>query len=128
VVIVTDHARAEAVAEEMAVPAVALIEGLCVPPVQTLHAVGETFEPGLDEQVEVIVEKDPGDAVPGIAANRAAREACPEITVVVVSDDVLPRDAARRDVVNAVGREHGTCLASHEPNLAARCVGARLPG
>jgi hypothetical protein len=125
--VVADHARAEAVAEEMAVPAVALVEGLCVAPVQALHAVREALEPSLDQQMEVIVEQDPGNAVPAVAADRAAREVRPEVTVVVVADDLLPGDAAGGDVVDAACGEQTTSLAGHEPKLAAPHGGARLP-
>jgi hypothetical protein len=128
VVVVPDDARAEAVAEEMTVAAVALVEGLCVPPIEALHALGQALEPGLDEEMEVVVEEDPRDAVPGIAANRGARETGPIVAIVIVADDLLPGDTAGRDVVDAVGGERGTREAGHEAKLAAAFGRSSAPG
>jgi hypothetical protein len=103
VVVVADQARVKAVAEQVAVAAVALVEGLGVAAVQAVHPIREPLPPRLDDQVEVVVEQDPSDAVPGVAADREAGEAGPGVTVVVVADDRLTGDATRRDVEDAVG-------------------------
>ena len=118
-VLVADHPGAEPIAEQMAVAAVTLVEGLRVASVQALHPVGKALAPCLDEQMEVIVEKDPGDAVPRVVADRAAHELGPVVAIVVVADDVLPSDAAGRDVEDAVGGKHAARLTGHAATLAA---------
>ena len=104
-VVVADHPRTKSVAEQVAFAAVALVEGLGVATVQALHPVREPLAPRLDDQMEMVVEENPRDAVPGVVANREAGEASPVVAVVVVADDRLARDAASRDVEDAVRGE-----------------------
>jgi hypothetical protein len=122
--LVADHPGAEPVAEEVAVAAVTLVEGLGVASVEALHPVGQALTPRLHDQVKVVVEKDPGDAVPQVAADRAARQVGPVVAIVVVADDVLPGDAAGRDVEDAVGGKHAARLTGHAATLAAHVLEA----
>src|SRR4051812_18631896 len=90
-----------------------------------MHSVRQPLAPRLDDQMEVVVEEDPRDAVPCEPADRPAGELRPVVAIVVVADDALPRDAAGRDVEDAVGGEHPTRQTGHAATLAA--VGARAP-
>src|SRR6188472_3573814 len=69
VVVVTDHPAVEAVAKQVARPAVTLVELLGVGPVQDLHASRQRLELGLDDQVIVIAHQAERVEVPGEAAH-----------------------------------------------------------
>ena len=118
----------EAVAVEVPVASMTLVEGLSVDPIQALHAVREPVQPRLDDQVEVIVEEDPRDAVPAVAAHRQAGEAGPVVAVVFIADDLLARDAAGRDVVDAEGGKRRARLPGHRARVDGRHAETRRCG
>ena len=100
-----DLFRPEALAEDVVLAAVALVEGAGVLAVQVAHAVGEVRERRFDHEVVVIAEQAPGVESPAIAAADPPQDLEEDAAVVVVHEDrrvVVPFGA---DVVVRAGRE-----------------------
>jgi hypothetical protein len=74
VVLVDDHRRGEAVAEEVAVAVVPAVELLRVRAVHALHPGGERREHALDDEVEVRVEQAPREDPPPALEDLAREE------------------------------------------------------
>jgi hypothetical protein len=103
VLIVANQARLEAALEQMARAAVAGVEAGGVQPVQPLHPFRQRRLPALDDQVEVIAHQAVGVQLPVMTIGDAEQEVDEEPPVLVVHEDQAPVDAARRQVVDAVG-------------------------
>jgi hypothetical protein len=113
VVVVADHRAAEAVAEEVPHPSVALVELLGVRAVQDLHAGRQRLEVGLDDQVVVIAHQAERVEVPAEPAHDDSEQPKEMAAVLVVAVDPRPVDAARGDVVVAAGRKEVAGQAGH---------------
>ena len=103
----------EAVAKQVARPAVTLVELLGVGPVQDLHASRQRFELGLDDQVIVVAHQAERVEVPGEAAHDDPEQAQEMAPVLVVAIDPRPVDAASGDVVVAARRKDVAGQAGH---------------
>jgi hypothetical protein len=113
VVVVPDHPAAEAIAEEVSRPAVALVELLGVRAVQDLHAGRQRVEVGLDDQVVVIAHQAERVEVPAEPAHHDPEQEEEVAAVLVVAVDPRPVDAAGGDVVVAARREDVAGQAGH---------------
>jgi putative intracellular protease/amidase len=95
-------------AEDMVLPAVAVIEGAGVLAVEVSHPVGEIRERGFDEEVVVVAEQAAGVKAPAVAAADAPQDLGEDRAVPVVTEDRLVVIALRSDVVVGAGREVST--------------------
>jgi hypothetical protein len=89
----------------MAAAAIAAVELLGVDAVEAMHAVRELLAERLDDEVVVVRHQTESVDEPVVPARDGAEEAEKEAAVVVVEVDGRLRDAARDDVVNAVGED-----------------------
>jgi len=119
-----DLLRPEALAEDVVLAAVALVEGAGVLAVQLAHAVGEVRERRLDDQVVVVAEQAPGVEAPAVAPADARQDLEEDSAVVVVQEDrrvVVPFGA---DVVVGTGCE----VAMRTSHCAERSSARRRTG
>jgi hypothetical protein len=100
-----DLFRPEAAAEDVVLPAVAVIEGAGVLTVEVAHAVGEVREGRFDEQVVVIAEQTAGVNPPAVAAPDVPQDLTEDPSVPVIPEDRLVVVALRSDVVVRAGLE-----------------------
>ena len=105
VAVALDHAALEAVLEEVADAAVAAVEPHRVEAVEPVHPGRKTRLRRLDEEVEVVVEDDPGVDDPLEAARDVDQLPDPGDAVVVVEEDRALLDAAADAVVVAGARQ-----------------------
>jgi hypothetical protein len=97
-----DHAGPEALRDEGAVAAVALVEALGVDAVQSLHPVGEVGAAALEDEVVVGAHQAVGVAGPAVAGDRLRQEVEKDQAVFVVEPEALTEHGADRDVEVAV--------------------------
>ena len=100
-----DHFGPEASAEDMVLPAMAVVEGSGVLAVQVAHARGEVREPRLDDQVVVVAEQAPGVEPPAVAAADPPQDLCEDGPVDVVAEDRVVVIPLCPDVVVRAGFE-----------------------
>jgi hypothetical protein len=100
-----DDTRGEAVAEEVAGPAVLSVEALGVHPVESAQTVGELLSRARDDEVVVRRHETERDDVPPLLLHDLSEKGQEAATVVIVAIDGAAVDAADRDVVDAVGEE-----------------------
>jgi hypothetical protein len=100
-----DHLGPEASAEDMVLPAMAIVERAGVLSVQVAHPGGEVRERRLDDQVVVVAEQAPGMQSPAVAAAGALQDLCEDRPVRVVAEDRVVVIALRTDVVVRAGFE-----------------------
>ena len=98
-----DHFGPEASAEDMVLPAMAIVERAGVLSVQVAHAGGEVREPSLDDQVVVVAEQAAGVQTPAVAAAGASQDLREDGSVDVVAEDRVVVIALRSDVVVRAG-------------------------
>jgi hypothetical protein len=96
----------------MAPAAVLRVEGLCVDPVEALHALRELFAVRLDDEVVVVPQEAKGVAGPPVARDDAREESEEEAPVIVVSVDADASGTACGDMEDAV-RLQLSRLSSH---------------
>jgi hypothetical protein len=82
-----DYLRAEAAAEDVVPPTVALVEGAGVPAVEVAHPVREVRLGRLDEQVVVVAHQAAHVRAPPVATFDAAQDVDEEDAVVVLEED-----------------------------------------
>jgi hypothetical protein len=112
VVVVDDHACGEAVAEEVSVAVVPVVEAGRVTPVQEVHADRELLPRRLDEEVVVRAHEAEGEDVPAVALDCGEEEQVHRAVVVDVAEEKGVGDGAAVGVVEAVGKLR-TRAASH---------------
>jgi hypothetical protein len=100
-----DLLRPEASAEDVVLPAMAIVEGARVLAVEVTHAVGEVRERRLDEQVVVVAEQAPGVQAPAVAPADASQELDEDGAIPVVAEDRLVVVSLGADVVAGAGGE-----------------------
>jgi hypothetical protein len=122
-----DLFRPEAAAEDVVLPAVAVIEGAGVLAVQVAHAVGEVREGCLDEQVVVVAEQAAGVQPPAVAATDAPQDLREDRPVPVVAEDRLVVVALRSHVVVGAGGEVATRSCHRGDRSAAARAGMGIP-
>jgi hypothetical protein len=103
--VVADHRRGEAVAEEVSLAAVATVELLRVDAVHPLHPRRQRGELALRDEVEVRVQEAPDEDAPAPLRDLAREEREQEEAVAVVADDPGGVHAEDRHVERAPGRE-----------------------
>jgi hypothetical protein len=109
-----DHSRPEALAEDVVLSAVPLVEGACVLAVEVAHAVGQVRELRLNEQVVVVAEQAAGVQPPAVGAPDALEDLKEDGAIPVVEKDRRVVVPLRSDVVVRARREvaEGTSHAS----------------
>jgi hypothetical protein len=100
-----DLLRPEALAEDVVLPAVALVECACVLAVQVAHAVGEVRQGRLDDEVVVVAEQAARVQAPAVAPPDAFQDLEEDAAVAVVPEDRRVVVPLRADVVEGAGRE-----------------------
>jgi hypothetical protein len=112
IVVVDDHPRREAVAEEVSMAVVAFVETGRVAPVHKVHAVRELLPRRLDEEVVVRAHEAEGEDVPAVALDCGEEQQVHRTVVVDVAEEKGVGDGAAVRVVEAVGKLR-TRAASH---------------
>jgi hypothetical protein len=105
VVVVLDDPGGKALAEQVAPALVAPVEGLRVDAVEAAHAVGETPEFGLDDQVVVVRHHAEAVDAPVVLLDGLREQGEEEAIFVGRQEGRGLRHAARSHVVDAFGRE-----------------------
>ena len=100
-----DHAGLETPLEEVTGAHVAAVEPHRVQSVQPLHPLRELRLGGLNEEVEVVVEEDPGVELPAVALLCVDQQREPRGSIGVVDHDCPLLDAAAYDVVPGGARQ-----------------------
>jgi hypothetical protein len=100
-----DHLRPEALAEDVVLALVALVEGASVLAVQVAHPVREVREGRLDDQVVVVAEQAAGVETPVVAALDAPQDLEEDGPVPVVLEDRRVVVPLRSEVVVGPGGE-----------------------
>jgi len=100
-----DLFRPEASAEDVVLPAVAIVEGARVLAVEVTHAVREVRERRLDEEVVVVAEQAAGVQAPAVAPADASQELDEDGAIPVVAEDRLVVVSLGGDVVAGAGGE-----------------------
>jgi hypothetical protein len=114
-----DHFRPVAVAEDVVLPLVALVEGAGIGAVQISHPVGEVREWGLDQEVVVIAHQAAHVSEPAVAPFDPAQDVEEDDPVSIVEDDRRVVVAPDPDVVVGA-RGEVTVGPSHLPKVALR--------
>jgi hypothetical protein len=103
--VASDQAAVEALAEDVAGARVLVVEGLGVAAVEVLHPGGQVGAGALDDEVVVVAHQAEAVHVPSVAAGDPLQEREEELAVEVVAVDRAAVDAARGQVVDPVGEE-----------------------
>jgi len=120
VALVGDDSRLETTLEKMSGAVVATIEAHRVQAVQALHPARELGLRRLDQQVEVVVEQDPGVNLPAKATLDLDEQLVPGLAVKVVEDDRPLLDAAADHVVPGGTRQLRAWNPRHADTLVHR--------
>jgi hypothetical protein len=118
--VVSDHARAEAFAEQMALAPPAEVEALRVTATQVLDAGRELRLRRVDDDVVVVRHQAEHVDSPLVAVDRLREEREERAAVMVVADDVGAVHAAGRHVVDGGRRELGAEDSRHLAATLAR--------
>ena len=100
-----DHLRPEALAEDVVLTAMALVEGPSILAVEVSHSVREVGERRLDEQVIVVAEQAAGVEAPAVPPLDAPQDLQENRAVTVVLEDRPVVVPLRADVVIGAGGE-----------------------
>src|SRR5262249_45396387 len=100
-----DYFRPEALAEDVVLSAMPLVEGACVLAVEVAHAVGEVRERRLDQQVVVVAEQAAGVQSPVVPTPNAVQDLDEDGSIAVVEEDRRLVVALGADVVVGAGCE-----------------------
>jgi hypothetical protein len=119
VVLVLDHPRSEAVAEDMPVAVVAQVEPLGVDPVQHVHARGEIRAGRLDHEVVVRAHEAEGEATPREALGDMGKKRQESEPIPVVEEDQLLSDASSGHMEEPV-RKRSPKKPCHDPDGTRR--------
>ena len=114
-----DHFRPVAVAEDVVLPLVALVEGAGIGAVQIPHPIGEVRQRGLDQEVVVIAHQAAHVSEPAVAPFDPAQDVEEDDPVSIVDDDRRMVVAPDPDVVVGAGGEVAM-RPSHLPKVALR--------
>lgn len=120
VALVRDDAGLKSTLEEMSGAVVAAIEPHRVQTVQALHPSRELGLGRLEEQMEVVVEQDPGVNLPAEATLHVNEQLVPRLAVQVVDDNRSLLDAAADHVIPGWTRQLRSWDTSHRDTLARR--------
>jgi hypothetical protein len=120
VLVVPDHPRSEAGAEEVASAAVPEVEALGVASAQVLDTRGELRLRRVDDRVPVVRHQAEDDDLPVVAFDRLREVAQERAAVVVVTADLGAVDSACGDVVQRRRRQLGAQHARHVSTVAAK--------
>ena len=112
-----DHLRPEALAEDVVLAAVALVEGAGVLAVQVAHPVREVRLGRLDDEVVVVSEQAAGVEPPAVAPLDLPQDVEEDCPVPVILEDRRVVVPLRGDVVVRAGLEVAV-RASHRANVA----------
>jgi hypothetical protein len=128
-----DHLRPEALAEDVVLAAMTLVEGPGVLPVEVSHAVGEVGQGRLDEEVVVVAEEAAGVEAPAVPPLDAPQDLQEDRAVTVVLEDGRVVVPLCPDVVVGAGGEvavgtshHATVAAATASNRGFQEPGADL--
>ncbi len=103
----------EASLKEVSNPTETPVEAHGMEAVQPLHPSGELGLRRDDDKVEVIWHQRPDEHLPIEAQRDLAELPLPPLAVQLVEHNRLPRDPARRDVVDRRGRQVGPSSSCH---------------
>jgi hypothetical protein len=117
-----DRVGPEAPAEDMVLPAMAVVERAGVLSVQVAHAGGEVGEGRLDDQVVVVAQQAAGMQTPAVAAADASQDLRENGPVRVVAEDRGVVIAFRPDVVVRPGFEVAVRPSHRGDRTGAQCM------
>jgi len=107
-VVVAQDPSVEPPLEEMAHACVASVEALGVATVQAMEPRRQICEICLDDRVIVVAHQAIGVADPAAFPPDGAEVGDEGPTIVVVAEDLAPRNHTARDVINAIPGKHAT--------------------
>jgi hypothetical protein len=116
-----DLLRPESLAEDVVLPAVALVERARVLAVEVAHAVGEVRQGCLDDEVVVVAEEAARVQAPAVAPADAFQDLEEHAAVAIVPEDRRVVVPFRADVVEGAGSE----VAVRASHRIERSSGAR---
>jgi hypothetical protein len=123
-----DHVRPEALAEDVVLAPVTLVERARILSVEVAHPLGQIRERCLDEEVVVVAEQAARVKAPAVVAAHAPQDLQKDGAVPVVEEDRRVVVPFRPDVVEGAGLEvtkrpaHASTVGDDACN---RCTGAR---